>query len=122
VPGERIDGNDVLAVYTATHQAVERCRRGEGPSLLELSTYRWREHVGPNYDYDLGYRTREEVEQWMGKCPVDGWRKRLLTARIATDVELESISSVIDKEVETMFNRAKADPMPCNVDLFENVY
>lgn len=122
VPGERIDGNDVLAVYTAAHRAVERCRREEGPSLLELSTYRWREHVGPNYDHDMGYRTREEVEQWMEKCPVDGWRRRLLAAGITTDVELESISSVIDKEIETVFKRAKADPMPCNVDLFENVY
>lgn len=122
IPGERIDGNDVLAVYLAARRAVERCRRREGPSLLELCTYRWREHVGPNYDYDMGYRTKEELEEWMERCPVERWSERLLAAEITSKDNLELIASKIDKEVESAFALAKADPVPGEADLFENVY
>lgn len=120
--GERLDGNDVLAVYLAARKAVERCRRGQGPTLLECRTYRWREHVGPNYDWDLGYRTKEEVTEWMAKCPVEGWRKRLLQAKIATEAELQLIAAKIDEEVELALALAKADPFPSEADLFENVF
>ncbi|MFC1990735.1 thiamine pyrophosphate-dependent dehydrogenase E1 component subunit alpha [Chloroflexota bacterium] len=122
IPGEQVDGNDVLAVYTATRKAVERCRRGEGPTLLECRTYRWREHVGPNYDYDLGYRTKKEVEEWMERCPVKNWGKRLLQANIATEADLEMIASKIEREVESAFALAKADPVPDEAELFDNVY
>ena len=122
IPGERIDGNDVLAVYLATDKAVQRCRRGEGPTLLECRTYRWREHVGPYYDYDMGYRTKEEVEEWMKRCPVENWRKRLLKAKITTEADLQLVASKIDEEVESTFTRAKADPVPEDTELFDNVY
>jgi len=122
IPGERVDGNDVLAVYSAADKAVQQCRKGEGPTLLECRTYRWREHVGPYYDYDLGYRTREEVEEWVARCPVEGWKKRLLKAKITTEADLRSIASKIDKEVESAFTQAKADPIPEDTELFENVY
>ena len=122
IPGERLDGNDVLAVYLAADRAVQRCRRGEGPTLLECRTYRWREHVGPNFDWDMGYRTREEVEAWMARCPVENWEKRLLKAKIAAETDLQLIASKIDKEVESALALAKADPLPDDADLFENVY
>ena len=122
VLGDRVDGNDVLAVYLAARRAVERCRRREGPSLLELSTYRWREHVGPNYDYDMGYRTKEELEEWMERCPVERWSEQLLAAEITSKDNLELIALKIDKEVESAFALAKADPVPSESDLFENVY
>ncbi len=122
IPGERIDGNDVLAVYSAAHQAVQRCRHGEGPTLLECRTYRWREHVGPNYDYDLGYRTKDEVDEWMARCPVEGWRKQLLEAKIATEADLRLVASKIDKEVESAFECAKAAPIPDEAALLDNVY
>ena len=122
IPGERLDGNDVLAVYIAADKAVKRCRRGEGPTLLECRTYRWREHVGTNYDYDMGYRTREEVEEWMARCPVESWRKRLLKAKVASEAELKLVNSKIDNEVKSALAMAKADPIPDPAELFENVY
>lgn len=122
IPGERVDGNDVIAVYLATHKAAERCRRAEGPTLLECRTYRWREHVGPNYDWDMGYRARQEVEEWMKKCPVEGWKKRLLTAGLATEIDFQAIDAKLDEEVESAFKLAKADPFPEDLELFENVY
>jgi len=122
IPGERIDGNDVLAVYSATRKAVERCRRGQGPTLLECRTYRWREHVGPNYDYDMGYRTKEELDEWMAKCPVERLEKRLLDDKIATDSQLSEIASKAAEEVETALRLAQNDPFPSDDALLENVY
>jgi TPP-dependent pyruvate/acetoin dehydrogenase alpha subunit len=70
IPSQKIDGNDVLQVYAAAQAAVKRARAGQGPSFIEASTYRWREHVGPYYDYDLGYRSKEELDKWMQRCPI----------------------------------------------------
>jgi len=122
IPGVRLDGNDVLAVYQATRQAVKRCRQGNGPTLLECRTYRWREHVGPNYDYDMGYRTKEEVEEWMAKCPVNSWGNKLLNSGITTEIELDKIARKIDEEVESAFKLAKADPFPDDTDLLKGVF
>ncbi|MBA7642864.1 Acetoin:2,6-dichlorophenolindophenol oxidoreductase subunit alpha [subsurface metagenome] len=122
IPGVRLDGNDVLAVYQATRQAIKHCRQGNGPTLLECRTYRWREHVGPNYDYDMGYRTKEEVEEWMAKCPVNSWRNKLLNSGITTEIELDKIARKIDEEVESAFKLAKADPFPDDADLLKDVF
>jgi len=122
IPGMRLDGNDVLAVYNAAVKTIERCRRGEGPTLLELRTYRWREHVGPNYDWDMGYRTREEVEEWMKKDPVKTWEGRLLKAKITGEADLKRIGKRIEKEIKTAFALAKADPYPDETALLEDVY
>ena len=122
IPGERVDGNDVMAVYESAKRAVERCRKGEGPVLLEHRTYRWREHVGPYYDYDLGYRTKAEVEEWMKKCPVESWRKRILETGTASEADLKIITEKIQREIELAFTAAKSDPLPDEAALFENVY
>ena len=59
-----VDGNDVCAVFEASSKACQSIRSGNGPIFLEMPTYRWREHCGPNYDNDIGYRTEEEFESW----------------------------------------------------------
>ena len=122
IPGERVDGNDVLASYLAADKAIKRCRQGGGPTLLEYRTYRWREHVGPNFDYDMGYRTREEVETWMAKCPIESWKGQLLRAKVASEDDLEKICSRIDQEIEAVFAQVRADPFPKGDELLENVY
>ncbi|OGO39568.1 MAG: dehydrogenase [Chloroflexi bacterium RBG_16_57_8] len=122
IPGRRIDGNDLLAVYSAAKTAIDKCRQGDGPSLLELRTYRWREHVGPNYDWDMGYRTREEVEVWMKKCPVDKWRASLRQNGVFSSEELRSIDDQVDAEVASALALAKADPFPEDHELMENVW
>lgn len=66
----RADGNDVLAVHELSKRAVDLCRRGEGPVFLEFATYRWRGHVGPSYDLDVGIRERKELEAWMERDPI----------------------------------------------------
>ena len=72
LPSVRLDGNDVLAVHEAAGEAVRRARRGDGPTLLECLTYRTRAHSEGMRD--AGYRTREEVDAWRGRCPIARWR------------------------------------------------
>lgn len=122
IPGQCLDGNDVLEVYRVSRAAVERARRGQGPTLLECRTYRWREHVGPNYDWDMGYRTREEVEEWMAKCPVDRWKKWLLDSGMVREEELQVIADGIEAEIEDAFTRSKEDPFPEPDELYTNLY
>src|SRR6185503_18114319 len=85
MPARLVDGNDVFAVHQAAREAVAHCRRGAGPFFLECTTYRWREHVGPLWDYDKGYRSKAEVDSWISRCPIRRAAERLATtpARLA---------------------------------------
>ncbi len=76
LPGYEIDGNDVLAIYEVAGEAVQRARRGEGPTLIECKTYRTRAHSEGMGDFT--YRTREEVEEWKARCPIQRLRKVLV--------------------------------------------
>lgn len=122
IPGVRVDGNNVLEVYQAAVQAINRARNGDGPTLIESRTYRWREHVGPNYDWDMGYRTREEVEEWMANCPVNYWNDYLIKHKLVTLADLDKISRKIEKEVESAFKQARSDPFPADESLYSNAY
>ena len=117
VPGERVDGNDVLAVYAATGRALERCRRQEGPSLIEFRTYRWMEHVGPYYDYDLGYRSKAELDAWMERCPIKRLEAQLLTERVMSRSNMEQIGRAAALEAEEAFRFALDSPFPDPAEL-----
>lgn len=71
VPGQRVDGNDVVAVYHASQAAVDRARAGGGPSFLECRTFRWRGHVGASHDTDVGVERRGELEEWRKRDPIE---------------------------------------------------
>lgn len=122
VPGSCVDGNDVLAVYWAAREAVARCRRREGPFLLECKTYRWLEHVGPYYDYELGYRSKEELEEWMAKCPVSAYEKTLLNNGILSRKDVGNIAKEVSHELEEAVNFAKESPFPGKAELLRGVY
>ena len=124
VRGEQVDGNEVSTVYQAALQAVEECRSGNGPVFLECMTYRWREHVGPYYDYELDktYRTVEELEEWKSRCPVERSAVHLLTEGLATKEDLERWSHEVDEEVQQAVAEAKDSAWPDPHRLLENVY
>ena len=122
MPGIRIDGNDPLDVYLTAQQGVERARQGEGPTLIECMTYRWRGHVGPNYDIDKGLRSREELETWMDRCPVSAMENLLRRENVVSKAALEKISSDMDAEIEAALAFAKASPFPSVDDLTSNVF
>jgi pyruvate dehydrogenase E1 component alpha subunit len=112
MPGIMIDGNDVMRVYKETKKAVERARAGDGPSLLECLTYRWRGHVGPNYDLDKGLRSFEELKYWMERCPIRSFEKKLIANNLMTEKEFDSIKLSIEQEVEEAISFAKESPRP----------
>ena len=72
IPGVKGDGNNIQAVYEQSQKAVNHAREGKGPYFLEFETYRWREHCGPDFDNDLGYRSENEYLKWKKRCPVYG--------------------------------------------------
>jgi pyruvate dehydrogenase E1 component alpha subunit len=120
----KFDGNDVASVYTAAAVAVARARSGRGPTFLEFMTYRWREHVGPKFDHELGrtYRPRDEVEAWMARCPIQQSAERLTRQGVATSHELASWSREIAERVEADVERARQAPPPSPTELFRDVY
>ena len=122
MPGRRVDGNDVLAVFEAVQAAVDQARQGRGPTLIEARTYRWREHCGPDWDDQLNYRDKAEVESWMARCPIKGFEKQLLQDRVVTEAELEQVRAVAIRQVEAAVAFAKSSPFPQPDELLRGVY
>ncbi|HEY1980250.1 MAG TPA: thiamine pyrophosphate-dependent dehydrogenase E1 component subunit alpha [Xanthobacteraceae bacterium] len=120
---ERIDGNDVLEVFEKTQGILARMRAGNGPFFLECMTYRWREHVGPQFDHDLKrtYRSREEVESWIARCPVTRSAERLTTLGIATMEQLDGWQKQMQNSVTADIDRAREAPWPNVSTLFDFV-
>jgi TPP-dependent pyruvate/acetoin dehydrogenase alpha subunit len=123
VDAVRIDGNDVLEVHRTTKNAVEILRSGDGPFFIECMTYRWREHVGPYFDHELNrtYRTREELEAWMHRCPVKRSEERLMECGIATMGQLAEWRLAMKTEVVEAVERARNAPWPPVESLFDFV-
>lgn len=117
-----VDGYDPLAIYEATHDARESCLAGNGPVFIECSTYRWREHVGPYEDYELGYRTREEAESWKARDPIKHLGLDLLAADNCTQEDLDGWAGAISEEVDAAVAKAKTSSFPAAEGLFDNVY
>jgi len=93
MPGVTVDGNDLMAVYEAVSEAVKRARKGKGPSLIENVTYRWRGHSKSDVNR---YRTKEEIEAWKQKCPIQRFRARLIEEGVLT----EEKADLIDYDIE----------------------
>jgi len=110
MPGFELDGNDVLAIHQVAGEAIERARKGDGPTLLECKTYRTRPHAEGMGDF--GYRTREEVEEWKTRCPIQRLRKYLLDRSLAVDDELDAIEKRIAAEVDQAQRNAEAAAWP----------
>jgi acetoin:2,6-dichlorophenolindophenol oxidoreductase subunit alpha len=114
MPGCVVDGNDVLAVYDAAHRAILRARSGDGPSLIEGKTYRWRGH----YEGDQGsYRPQEEVDAWKQRCPVRTYREVLLSWGVLDDDEASGIEDDVRREVDVETELARASPFPAPEEL-----
>jgi 2-oxoisovalerate dehydrogenase E1 component len=112
IPGVAVDGNDVLAVWQATQEAVRRARAGEGPTLIEAKTYRTvGHHEG---DPVVGvYRTQAEIDAWAARCPVATFRRRILEDFAAvTGRELEELDVGVEAEVAAAIAFARRSPEP----------
>lgn len=119
MPGYSIDGNDVELVYETTKAAVERARRGEGPTLIECKTWRHRGHYEGDPD---DYRTAEEKAEWMQKDPIERLAKRLIEEGICTQAELDAIASDADKLLAEAIDEAEAAPVPSVSALMADIF
>ena len=122
IKGIRVDGNNVLEVYAAAGEAVQKARNGEGPALVECVTYRWKGHVGPDCDYEKGCRPQSELESWMDKCPVKLYKEYLIGRNILTEGEYREITNEIDLILEEALEFAKGSPFPGPEELLSDIY
>jgi len=116
------DGNDVRNVFNLVSESVAKMRENPKPVLIEFDTYRWREHVGPNFDHDVGrtFRSKIELEQWQEKDPVQILRNILINEDFFSDLEINEIERKVLEEVSEQFVRAKHSLKPELASLFEN--
>jgi TPP-dependent pyruvate/acetoin dehydrogenase alpha subunit len=117
IKAERINDNDVLSLRERISSNIESLRNGEtGPLFFECMTYRWREHVGPNEDFSLGYRTREEAESWIQNDQVESIGKMLETEQ-QTKIEKE-----VEEEIREAFTFAEESSFPEASELYTDVF
>jgi acetoin:2,6-dichlorophenolindophenol oxidoreductase subunit alpha len=109
IPGLAIDGNDVIAVYEACKEAVDRARAGMGPTIVECKTYRWRTHFEGEPDT---YRPPEEVEAWLKREPIAPYRQRLIEQGVLTSAQADEIESGVLEELNQAVEFARQSPLP----------
>jgi TPP-dependent pyruvate/acetoin dehydrogenase alpha subunit len=119
IVGETVDGNDVEAVHRAAGIAVERARRGEGPTLLECVTYRWRGHFEGD---PQPYRTQKEVEDWKTRDPIKAAEARLVERVLADQALFQSIREEMTSKVDEAVDFARASPLATPESALEDVY
>ncbi len=120
LPGHEVDGNDVLAIYDIAGQAVERARSGGGATLIECKTYRTRPHCEGMGDFT--YRTREDVEDWKSRCPIQRLRSKLIDDGVADEGELQAIDEEIAELVKEAQSFAEQSPVPDPATAAKHVY
>lgn len=114
ISGCKVDGNDVVEVKAVADRCIAKARSGEGPSLVECTTYRWKGHVGPHED--TGYRTVEEITKWKNQCP-------LKVMETKHDVKPDNLlKKKMQEEIDAVFQKAKKASYPSEESLLELVF
>ncbi len=120
LPGVRVDGNDVLAVYAAARAAAERARAGEGPTFLECVTYRMGAHSSS--DDPSRYRSAEEVALWAQRDPIDRFRRYMARRGLVTDASDEALLAELTAEIQAAIAEAERHPNAPREEVFDDVY
>ena len=120
IPSEVVDGNDVVAVNEAATRAIARARAGEGPTIIEVKTYR---HGGHSRNDACGYRPKDEADHWINdRDPVKNFRKVILDQGVITEEELQKEEAAIEREIDEAVEYAKAAPLPELSSALEHVF
>ncbi|MEO9803585.1 MAG: pyruvate dehydrogenase (acetyl-transferring) E1 component subunit alpha [Reichenbachiella sp.] len=119
MPSESVDGMSVIDVHHAVARAAERARKGDGPTLLEFRTYRYKGH---SMSDPAKYRTKEEVETYKAKDPVEMVRKEILSKKLATENELTTIDQKVKEEVSLCVKFAEESAYPAPENAYTDVY
>ena len=118
IPGVTVDGNDIMAVYAAVGETVERARSGGGPSLVETQTYRWRGHSKSDTNR---YRSRDEIDAWKEKCPINRLTSNLLKTGIL-QAEIDDVCAAANSAIDEAVNYAETCPEPALEEIERGVY
>ena len=116
------DGNNIYESYYMLKDVISNVRNGNGPAFVEFSTYRWREHCGPNYDNDIGYRTEAEYLQWKNRDAIETFSKRLMEEGYLDADDIAKMDKEIEEEVSKSFYFAENAPFPCSKEAFVDEY
>ena len=122
MPGITINGNDVLAVYQTSGEAIQRARAGEGPTLVECKTYRWRGHYEGDPNQGRRYRTLEEIQAWIKKCPIERFEEKLVKEKVLNKNKMMHIRNEVEGRIEEAVTFANQSPFPDPQDIYEDVY
>lgn len=122
VEARRVDGNDVQAVYEAASEAVDHARNGKGPYFLDCMTYRWRGHVGPSWDVDMGLRSQTEIDAWKDKCPIKRIEECLRADASIDNTYVKSIYEDVRREVDEAIKFANDSAYPSPGSAKDKVY
>jgi TPP-dependent pyruvate/acetoin dehydrogenase alpha subunit len=122
VPSIQVDGNDILAVYTAAKEAADRARSGQGPTMLENVTYRMSVHT--TADDPTRYRKDEEVEKWVQRDPITRFQKYLMTKGVLSQEQIDALEEEIKGEVKEGEKRfeEQAKKLGDPLDMFNHVF
>ncbi|HVD98535.1 MAG TPA: pyruvate dehydrogenase (acetyl-transferring) E1 component subunit alpha [Cytophagaceae bacterium] len=119
IPSEPVDAMSCEAVHLAVEKAAERARKGDGPTLLEFRTYRYKGH---SMSDPAKYRTKEELEEYKAKDPIEQVRATILASKFASEADLEAIDKKIKDEVDASVKFAEESPYPSAEEAFKDVY
>ena len=121
IPGLHVDGMDIIEVYSKTREAVERARAGEGPTLIECIVYRFYGHHVADPGKGI-YRTKEEIDQWMKRCPIHAFRKRLTEEKILTEEIDHAIEARVEVAIEEAVQFAEKSPFPSPEEAAKDIF
>jgi TPP-dependent pyruvate/acetoin dehydrogenase alpha subunit len=122
MPGQTVDGQDVLVVYEAVKTAVDRARSGGGPSLVETLTYRYYAHAGGPEADPSSYRSREEIAEWWKRDPIVLFRRQLVAEGICSDAELDEVYESQVHFINAAWDYALKSPYPDPSDAYTHMY
>lgn len=119
IPGHVVDGLDMIEIMNTVHEAVEHARGGNGPTLIEMKTYRWKGHSKSDAKK---YRTREEEKEWREKDGIKRFKETLIDAGVLTEETAKQLQEVANQEIENAVKFAESSPEPSLDSLLEDVY
>jgi TPP-dependent pyruvate/acetoin dehydrogenase alpha subunit len=122
IKAQQGDGNDAVAVHQLMREAVEHARARRGPVFLEFKTYRFREHCGPAFDNQIGYRTEAEYLAWKARDPIPALEEKMRSAGRLDPAGLEKYQAAVRREIDGAFAAAAAAPWPAPDTLLDHVY
>ena len=122
MPGMSLNGNDVIEVYTKTKEAVERARAGKGPTLLDCITYRFFGHFTGDPGRGITYRSKEEMDEWLNRCPIKQFKERLIQEKIMTEETGKAIEANVKASIAEAVQFANESPFPSPDEAIQDLF